>query len=129
AGVALGLAELLFQRAVGVVDEVAAQPAHRAIDAGGLVDLALAAPAAAAAVEQAQHPVRVGIAVAEEAAEVLAQAVEAVAGGVREAAGALGLDAGAQFRRDALVGVQAQHPVVAGLLHRELLLAAEAVEG
>ncbi|MNI49273.1 hypothetical protein D3C73_1038740 [compost metagenome] len=110
------------------MDEVPAQGADAAIDAGCFMDLALAAPAALAAVEQAQHPVRIGIAVAEEPAEVLRQAGEAVTRMTCKTAVAGLLDGRAQFRADALVGVQAQYPVVAGLLDAERFLAAETIE-
>ncbi|KAG0942712.1 hypothetical protein G6F31_014826 [Rhizopus arrhizus] len=59
-GVLLGLRQLLLQRAVRVVDQVPVQGADAAVNAGRLVDLALAAPATAAAVEQAHHPIRRG---------------------------------------------------------------------
>ena len=86
------------------------------------------APAAAAPVEQAQHAVRVGVAMAQDAPEIIRQACEAIATGTGEAGRAHRLDRGAQLRADPLVRVQAQHPVMAGLLDGELLLAAEAVE-
>ena len=89
------------------MNQVAAQRGDRAVDAGGLVHLAGSAPAAAAAVEQAQHAVGIGVAVAQETAEVFGQAREAVAGGINEAAFARGQDRRAQFVADALVGVQA----------------------
>ena len=63
-------------------------PSH----ARGFVYLARAAPAAATPVEQTQHPIRIGVAMAQELAEVLAQAGEAVAGGVGEAPRTLRLD-------------------------------------
>lgn len=127
--VAFGLGQLLLQGAVGEVQQVAGQVAHRAVHAGRLVDLAAAAPAAAPAVEQAQHPVGIGVAMAQEPAEVVRQAREAVAGGAVETAVASPQDRRAQGVVDALVRVQAQHPVVAGLGHGEGLLAAVAVEG
>ena len=111
------------------MQQVAGKRAHRAIDAGGFMHFAIAAPAAAAAVEQAQHAVGIGIAVAQEAPEVVRQPGEAIARDVLEAQRAFGLDAGAQGVVHAFVGVQAQHPVEAGLFDRELLLAAEALEG
>ena len=86
----------------------------------------VAAPAATAAVEQSHQPVRVGVAVTQEAAEVVGDARYRPAGGAGEAAGAQRLELGAQRRTDALVGVQAQHPVMPRGLHRKLLLRAVA---
>ena len=110
------------------MQQVTPQRAHRAIDAGRFVHLAGAAPAAAAPIEQSQHAVRIGVAVAQETPEIIVEPREAVPRGVLESQRLLGQDAGAQGLVHAFVGVQAQHPVVGGLLDRELLLAAEAFE-
>src|SRR3546814_8010955 len=92
------------------------------------LDFAIAPESAAATVEQPQYPVRIGGAVAQEAAVVLGQAREAIARCARETGGAFGFDRLAQAFVDAFVRVQAQHPVMPALFDRELLLAAEAVD-
>src|SRR5690606_26477966 len=111
-GIALLLVQQLHERAVREVEQVARQQRDLAVHRHRLVDLAAAPPAAAAAVEQAQHPVRVRRAVAQEAAVVLGHAREPVAGGADEAGVTLGLDRRAQARVHAFVRVQAQDPVV-----------------
>src|SRR6185295_9560351 len=64
------------------------------------------------------------LAVREPAAEEAVTARHAVHRRARR--GELALDRGGELRGYAFVGVEAQHPVVLGLLDRELLLAAEA---
>src|SRR5207342_2373164 len=110
------------------MDQVAPERADFALYARRLMHFARAAPAAAAAVEQAQDAVRIGVAVAQELAEILDQPGETVTGRGGGAARALRLDRRTQLRADAFVGVQAQDPVVGGLFDRELFLAAETVE-
>src|SRR5207342_23554 len=114
ARVALHASEMIAERSVRLMLQIAAQGSDRPVDAGMLVDLAIAAPAAASAVEQAHHAVGIRIAVAQVRAEIFRRARKAVAGGADETRVALALDLGAQRRRYALIGVQAQHPVVYG---------------
>src|SRR5689334_6795158 len=87
ARVAFEPAELICERAVGVMFEIAGEGCDRAIDADVLVDLALATKAAASAVEQAQYTVGVGVAMAQEGAEILGRARAAIARGVGKVAG------------------------------------------
>ena len=61
------------------------------------------------------------------AAKEAVAAGEAVSTACRLLQGAF--DGGLQFRRNELVGIQAQHPIVLGCLHGELLLRAEAEPG
>ena len=82
------------------------------------------APARVHAVEEARAPVGVALAVREPAAEEAVAPRHAVHR--RDRRGERRLDRLRELGRDALVGVEAQHPVVARLLDRELLLAAEA---
>src|SRR5699024_1368821 len=92
------------------------------------MDFALAAPTAATAVKQSKHTIRIGVAIAQEVAEIFRQARAAVAGSGRKAVGLFGFDGLPQCRRHAFVGIQAQYPVVGGLLDRIGLLRSIAVE-
>ena len=76
------------------------------------MDLAVPPPTPAPTVEQAELPVRIRIAVAQEPAEVLGAARETVSGGVREAACALGLDRLRQPIIQYLVRIEAEDPVM-----------------
>src|SRR2546430_110277 len=78
--------ELICERTVGMMFQIAGERCDRAIDADVLVDFAVAEKSAAPAVEQAQHTVGIGVAVAQEGAEVFGRACKAIAGGVAEAA-------------------------------------------
>src|SRR6185437_14964746 len=109
------------EAAIRVMLEVTLEPADASRDPGVLVDLP-SHPAAAAAVEEAHEPVRIGIAVAEEFAEIIGDARHRPAGIIAEAALAPALDLRAQRVAHALVGIQAEHPLVARSVHRELLL-------
>src|SRR5690606_23055980 len=92
------LGELVVEGAERAVQQVPGQGDHLPVDACRFMDLALAPPAAAAAVEQSQLTVRVGIAMAQVAAEVLRAAGEPVPGGAGKAPGLLGRDGGGEFR-------------------------------
>src|ERR1700694_694758 len=111
------------ETAVSVVLETAAKLGRAALPARILVNL-VTAPAAAPPVEQANQAVRVGVAVAQEAAEVVGDARHRPAGGCREALRPERENLRAQRRAHALVGVEAQHPVVACRIDGELLLRA-----
>src|SRR2546429_5362334 len=114
---------MVGETAVGVVLETAVKPPRAALHVRILVNL-VTAPAAAAPIEQAHQTVRVGVAVAQEAAEVVGDARYRPAGGAREALRPERENLGAQRRAHALVGVEAQHPVVARRIDGELLLRA-----
>src|SRR4051812_16756925 len=120
--------QMIAERAIGVMLEIAVERADRAVDARVLVDLAIAAPAAAAPVEKAQHAIGIRVAVAQVRTEIFGRAREAIAGVARKSAVALALDLIAQLRRHALVGVEAEDPVVRGHANREIFLRAVAVE-
>ena len=124
-GVAVDRAQVIVEAAVGLVAQLAREPAHPARDLRAVVRIA-PAPAAAAPVEQAQLPVGIPGAVADPAAEVARHARHLVARGARELAAALRLDRRAQLGRHALVGVDAEHPVVARRAHRERARASRA---
>src|SRR3546814_643523 len=94
--IALLLLEQLQERAIGIVQQVARQQCDRAVHRDRFVDFAIAPESAAATVEQPQYPVRIGGAVAQEAAVVLGQAREAIARCARETGGAFGFDRLAQ---------------------------------
>ena len=102
-----------------------AQRAGRAVDGHLLVHL-VADPTGRAPVVQPQLPVRPGVAMAQEAAEVGRQSRYRVATRTLEAARTQRLDLGAQPRCHDLVGVDTQHPVVLRGIGRELLLRAVA---
>src|SRR3546814_4579033 len=126
--IVLLLLEQLQERAIGIVQQVARHQCDRAVHRDLFVDFAIAPESAAATVEQPRYPVRIGGAVAQEAAVVLGQAREAIARCARETGGAFGFDRLAQAFVDAFVRVQAPHPVLPALFDRESLLAAEAVD-
>ena len=121
--VAAHAGEVVREAAVREVLEVSAQALHASADARVLVDL-VAAPAAAPAVEQAHQPVRVGVAVAQEAAEIVGDARHRPAGSTGEARRAQGADLVPQLRAQTLIGIQTQHPLVLRAIDRELLLRA-----
>src|SRR3546814_7506166 len=73
---ALLLLEQLQERAIGIVQQVALQQCDRAVHRDRFVDFAIAPESAAATVEQPQYPVRIGGAVAQEAAVVLGRSEE-----------------------------------------------------
>src|SRR5579863_3143965 len=78
-GIALQAGELIAERAVGVMLKIARKGGHAAVDTGVLVNLARAAKTTAAAIEQAQHAIRIGVTVTQEGAEIFGRAREAVA--------------------------------------------------
>src|SRR3982750_3707080 len=81
----------------------------------------IVAPPRAAPVEQAGNPVGVALAVRQPAAEKTVAARKRIRGMRWLARGEERADRLAQRRRQALVGVEAEHPVMARLLHCELL--------
>ena len=116
--------ELIGQRAISAMLQIARQRDDVAIDVDMFVDLAIAAPAAAASVEQAQHPIGIRVAMTQKSTEILRRARKAIAcrGKIRV------LDRRAQLRCDAFVGIQTQHPVVLRRAHCEILLLAISLE-
>src|SRR5512134_2988639 len=122
-GVAVLALEIGGEVVVGLVHQVALERAGRHREQHLLVH-EVVAPARAQAVEKARAPVGVALAVGEPAAEEAVAPSHAVHR--RRRRGERALDRLRELGRDALVGVEAQHPVVARLLDRELLLAAEA---
>src|SRR6185437_11726005 len=103
--------------------EVALKLADAPLDLSVLVDLPTH-PAAAAPVEEAHEPVRVGVAVAEELPEVLGDTRHRPARMISESVLPPPLDLRAQLRAHSLVGIETEHPVVVCSLHGELLLRA-----
>ena len=82
---------MIGEAAIGIMLEVAAQPADPALDPRVLVDL-FTAKAAAPPVEQPHEPVRICISVAEETPEIIRDARDRPAGECAEAGIAHGLD-------------------------------------
>ena len=82
----------------------------------------VAGPAAATAVEETDEPVGVGVAMTQEAAEVVGDPRYPPAGEARKVRCAERFDLTAQLFAHTLVGVETQYPVVAGALHCKLLL-------
>src|SRR5690348_13650257 len=111
-----------------MVLEIAGEVLDRSIDARVLVNFAIAAPAAAPAIEEPQHTIRIGVAMPQIRAEIFGRARKPIAGATVEAVVALALDLGAERSRDALVGVQTQHPVVLGKSDGECFLRSIAIE-
>jgi len=81
-------------------------------------------PMSAAAMKEAQVPVRIAFAMAQIAAEKKVAAGKAL--NLKGRLGESGGDALLQFRGHPLVGVEAEHPIVFCLGNREALLRAEA---
>ncbi len=122
-GVAVLALEIGREVVGGIVQQVAFQRAGRDREQHLLVHQVVA-PARVLAVEEARAPVGIALAVRQPAPEEAVAARHAVDG--RNRRGESRADARRELGRDALVGVDAQHPVVLRLLDRELLLAAEA---
>src|SRR5688572_6376657 len=122
-GVAVLAVEVRRQVVRGVMHQVALERAGRDREQYFLVHQVVA-PACIHAVEEARAPVGIALAVREPAAEETVAPRHAVHR--RDRRGERGLDGLGEIGRDVLVGVQAQHPVMARLLDRELLLHAEA---
>ena len=125
-GVTVLLVQVVFQRFGRVVQQVAGQGADGLIAQDFFVHFVVR-PAGAPPVEEAQVPVGIAFTVAQVAAEELVGAGEAVGGKLRR--GKRLADACGQFGRQALVGVQTQHPVVAGQFDGALLGFAKTAPG
>lgn len=113
--------QVIVEVAVGMMLERRAQRTRHAADGDLLVHF-VAHPARCTPVIEAYLPVGPGVAMAQEGAEVGGKPRYRPALGTDEVPGAQRFDLGAQRRRDQLVGVHAQHPVVKRRVGRELLL-------
>ena len=120
--IAVLLGEIAVERFGRVVQQVAFDPADLAIGYYLLMH-GIVRPARMATVEQAQAPVGVALAMAQIAAHEAIAAGKPV--GPAGWSGQRRFDALAQTLADALVGIDAEHPVVAGLFDSELLLRPE----
>ena len=114
---------MIGETAIRVMFQQAAKPADRAVDPGVLMDL-VPDPTAAPPVEQADETVGIGIPVTQEATEVVGDARYRPTGVVRKAGAAKSFDLLTQRLADTLIGIQTQHPVVAGCFDGELFLGA-----
>jgi hypothetical protein len=125
--VAVLLGEVGIERFGGRVQQIARETAHRAVGDDVLVD-GVVGPAGAPAVEKAHVPVGIAFAMGQPAAKQPVAAGERVRGGDRGRAmrRQRRADCRRELWRQALVGVEAQHPVVPRLAHREVLLRAVA---
>lgn len=121
-GVAILFGEIVFHRFRGVVQQVATQGADLGVGQHLLVHHVVG-PASQTSVEQAQAPVRIAFAMAQVAAEKAVASREAVGAPIRCIHRLQ--DRQTQFRTDAFVGINAQHPVVPRLRNSELFLRAE----
>jgi hypothetical protein len=111
--VALHAREMLREVPIGMVQQIAAQMPDLAVHLDAVVRRAAGEPRAAA-VAETELAIRIPAAVADPAAEVMGEPREVVARERRRAVREQGADLGGERVRDALVGVEAQHPVVAG---------------
>src|SRR6185312_5013900 len=118
---------VIREAAVRVVQQMPLQTSGTSLDARVLVDLS-SHPAAPAPVVEAYETVGIGIAVTQEAAEILRNARNRPAGMPGEAAFAQPLDLFAQLLAHALVGIEAKHPVIAAARDGEILLRAKSLE-
>src|SRR6185436_4657428 len=103
------------------VGEFALEARNRTVNLGVFVNL-VAAPAPTPAVEHAHQPIRIGIAMSQESAEVVGDSRNRPAGEIREAVRAYCFYLESQLIADAFVGIQAKHPVIGRCLDREVLL-------
>ena len=122
-GIAVLFGKVIREPVFGFVQQVTFQASDRCIGHHPLVDR-IVAPVRVAAVEQPQRPVGIALAVPQPAAEEAVAARELV--GLETRRPQFLEDACAQGVAHALVGIHAQHPVVACLADRELFLPAEA---
>ena len=125
--VAVLLGNVVGQRFGRRMQQVAVDPRRMAVDDHVLVH-DVVAPARPAPVEQAHVPVRIAFAVIEPAAEEPVAARDGERARARVVAREDFGDPRRELGRHALVGVEAQHPVVRGRGDGELLLRAEARE-
>jgi hypothetical protein len=124
--VAVLLGEITVQRLGGGMQQVAVETADRSVGEDVLVH-DVVAPACVAAVEKPQVPVGITFAVRQPAAEkpVAARHRVSVVARLAQRIAYRALELG----RDALVGIEAEDPVVRGLGDREVLLPPESEPG
>ena len=123
--VAVLLRDVVVDRLRGRVQEIAVEAHDRPVGDDVLVHRVVG-PARAAPVEQPHVPVRVALAVREPAAEEAVAPRDRVGRRRGHAVAERGADRALERGRHALVGVEAQHPVVLRGRDREVLLRAEA---
>ena len=102
--------------------QIAGERDDAPIDADVFVNFPVTAPPAAASIEQTQHAVGIGVAVAEELSEILGRARKSESAGVGESVLLHRLDGCTQCIWHALVGVETEHPIVLRRAHGEILL-------
>jgi len=119
------LRDVRFERLRRCVQQIAGEPRDGTVDGHVLVH-GIVGPASMAPIEKPHDPVRVAFAMGKPAPEKPVAPCHRK----RRRGGRIGqsrANRGTKLRRDALVGIEAEHPIVRGVLHGEILLRPEAL--